>query len=88
MYIIYNYVVVVSGDERSKNFVVGDGQGLGEEVGQVTEPRNVDDTELPLVDATRSQWNRISKDFDIFGVTVLLARPIAHSLSHEMTVGG
>jgi len=26
MYIIYNYVVVVSGDERSKNFVAGDGQ--------------------------------------------------------------
>jgi hypothetical protein len=51
MYIIYNYVVVVSGDERSKNFVAGDGQGLGEEVGQVTEPRSEDDAELPLVDA-------------------------------------
>jgi hypothetical protein len=51
MYSIYNYVVVVSGNERSKNFVAGDGQGLGEEVGQVMEPRNEDDAELPLVDA-------------------------------------
>jgi hypothetical protein len=37
---------------------------------------------------SRSQWNRISKDFDVFGVTVLLARPIAHSLSYEMTIAG
>ncbi len=51
MYIIYNYVVVVSGDERSKNFVACDGQRLGEEVGKVAEPRNEDDAELPLVDA-------------------------------------
>ncbi len=43
--------LVVSGDERSKNFVAGDGQGLGEEIGQVPEPRNEDDAELPLVDA-------------------------------------
>ncbi len=51
MYSIYNYVVVVSGNERSKNFVAGDGQRLGEEVGKVVEPRNKDDAELPLVDA-------------------------------------
>jgi hypothetical protein len=51
MYSIYNYVIVVSGDERSKNVVAGDGQGLREEVGQVSEPRNENDAELPLVNA-------------------------------------
>ncbi len=51
MYSIYNYVVVVSGDEGSKNFVASDGQGLGEEVGQVPKPKNEDDAELPLVNA-------------------------------------
>ena len=79
MYSIYNYVIVVSSNERSKIFVAGAWQGLREEVGQVPEPGT---------NTTRNQWNRISKDFDIFRVTVLLARPIAHSLSHEMTVGG
>jgi hypothetical protein len=51
MYNVYNYVVVVSGDERSKNFVAGDWQGLREEVGQVPEPRNEDNAESPLVNA-------------------------------------
>ena len=52
MYSIYNYVIVVSGDERSKNCVAGDWQGLREkEVGQVPKPRNEDNAELPLVNA-------------------------------------
>ncbi len=65
-----------------------DWQGLCEEVDQVSEPRNEDDTNCPWSMRSRSQWNRISKDFDIFGVTVLLAGPIAHSMPHEMTVAG
>jgi hypothetical protein len=51
MYSIYNYVIVVSGDERSKNFLAGDRQGLREEVGQVPEPRNEDNAEFPLVNS-------------------------------------
>ena len=52
MYSIYNYVVVVSGDERSKNRLRRPGTGT-------KTTRN-----CPWSMRSRSQWNRISKDFD------------------------
>ena len=36
----------------------------------------------------RSQSNRMSMDFDFFGRTVSVARPIAHPLSQRIGVGG
>ncbi len=37
---------------------------------------------------SRSQWNRISSDFDIFKLMLSLVRPMATSLSQKIGVGG
>ncbi len=63
--------------------MAGDGECLGEKIKAL--PGYEEDSEL---DHVANGWNRMSKDFDIFGHTVLLARPIATSLSQKITVAG
>ncbi len=45
------YIVVVGGNEGCKHVVVGDRQGLSEEVGQVLETRHEHHAEFALRDA-------------------------------------
>jgi hypothetical protein len=52
--------------------MTGDGQGLSEKIGVIAKTGNEDDAEVPLSNAV-PQWNRISNDFNILGVTLSVA---------------
>ncbi len=62
------------------------GRALVKKIGKIFLSRDKKDSELALINQSLSQWNRMSKDFDIFGHTVRLARPIATSFSQKITV--
>ena len=42
--------VVVDGEERGKDFVAGDGEGLGKKISKIFKARDKKDAELALID--------------------------------------
>jgi hypothetical protein len=63
-------------------------QRLSEEICKILQARNEHDAKLALIDTIPQPMESHIQRFDIFGITVWLARPIAHSLSQKITVGG
>ena len=63
-------------------------QGFGKKIGQILQARDEDDAKLALLDPVPQPMEPHIQRLRHLGVTVLLARPIATSLSQKIVVAG